>query len=147
MEKPEATVLAMYAILCGPADEERDWDAFRSLFWPGATVTIPRPSPDGEVDAGEWDVEDFILAATEEYAEAGFWEDEIWSRTESWGNIAHVWSTYESRYGSPDADPAGRGINSIQLVRYDDDWLIISIIFDIESLAEERIPKKYGGSP
>ncbi len=144
METPEATVQLMYELLCGPADEERDWETFRSLFWPGATFIIARPSPDGEVDAGQWDVEDFIEAASAEYAEAGFWEWQVWSRIDAWGTIAQVWSTYESRYGSEDGEPAGRGINAVQLVRFDGNWLITGVVFDIEDMAGP-IPEAYGG--
>ena len=48
------------------------------------------------------------------------------------GNIAHVWSTYEGRR-EPGGEILFRGINSIQLFRHPDEgWKIISMIWDNE---------------
>lgn len=144
VESPSALVEALYDVISGPAEEERDWDRLRSLFWPGARVRIPRPPAEGGEGIGEWDVEGFIEQGRSVFAESGFWEREIWNRTERFGNIAHVLSTYESRVGSEDSEPAGRGINSIQLLRDDGRWWIAAIAFDVE-LPDNPIPDRYAG--
>lgn len=47
-----------------------------------------------------------MTEATEEYAGAdGFWESELARQAETFGDIAHVWSTYEARVASPDGPP------------------------------------------
>lgn len=141
---PEAVVAALYDVISGPAGQDRDWDRLRHLFWPGAVVRIPRPPPDGGRDIGEWTVEGFIEEARPIYAESGFWEREIWRRAERFGDIAHVLSAYESRVGTPEAEPTGRGVNSLQLIRHAGRWWITSIVFDVER-PDRPIPERYGG--
>ena len=63
------------------------------------------------------------------------------SSLQQYGDIAHVMSTYEKhRWG--DTTVAGRGINSIQLVRKDNRWWVTSIIWDEETGAGP-VPAKY----
>lgn len=135
---PETVVEALYESLSGPAesDEPRDWDRLRSLLLPGARFLIVRwPDEDGKPaeDLREWDVDAFIEDARAMYSESGFWERELWGRTERFGNIAHRLSAYESVVGSPDADPVGRGVNSFQLARFGGRWWIASVVWDIET--------------
>jgi len=145
---PEAAVAAVYDVISGPAERERprDWDRFRSLFLPGARFLLTRwgdrESGTEEEVVREWDVEGFITVASTVYRERGFWEREVWHRTDRFGNIAHVFSTYESRLDSPDSDPVGRGINSVQLVRSQGRWWIAEIAWDVETPAN-AIPEDY----
>jgi hypothetical protein len=77
----------------------------------------------------------------------------IWRRTDSSrrklpvaprssANIAHVWSTYESRHKEDDPQPFMRGINSIQLLYDDSRWWIVTVYWQHES-PEDPIPEKY----
>jgi hypothetical protein len=142
-DSPEVLVEALYQVISGPASEERDWERFRSLFVDGARFLIRASShPDESVQEGEWDVEGYVEAAREEYREQGFWEREVWCQIERYGNIAQVFSTYETRVGSPDSAPVLRGINSVQCIRTGHGWRIAHVIFDMESEANP-IPAKY----
>ena len=76
------------------------------------------------------------------FAEHGFYEKEIARRTEQFGQIAHVWSTYESRYNSDDPKPFMRGINSIQLFYDGGRWWIVTVYWQQES-PEHPIPERY----
>jgi hypothetical protein len=67
-------------------------------------------------------------------------------RVEAYGNIAHVWSTYESRRGREMSDPYSRGIASIQLLKDGDRWWIISVFWDYER-PDNKLPEKYQKSP
>lgn len=55
--------------------------------------------PDGTPQEGAWSVEEFIEPATRSYAEQGFWENELWSRTDRFRNVAHL-----LRYMNPALD-------------------------------------------
>ena len=84
---------------------------------------------EGQVNAGK------VLA---------FQEKELSSETELFGNVAHCFSTYESGYilaGREDYINK-RGINSIQLLKVNGKWLIVSIIWNEES-DELKLPEKY----
>lgn len=67
-------------------------------------------------------VEAFIRLSTAYAEEAGlreggYYEREIGRTSERFGDIAHLFSAYESFHTPQDAKPFSRGINSIQLVR------------------------------
>jgi hypothetical protein len=88
------------------------------------------------------DVEGFIARVEQYVTENGFFEKEIARRTEQFGCIAHVWSTYESRHNADDPKPFMRGINSIQLFYDGTRWWIVSIYWQHES-PEHPVPEKY----
>jgi hypothetical protein len=88
------------------------------------------------------DVDGFISRCAAHIANNGFFEKEIARRTEQFGRIAHVWSTYESRHNADDPKPFMRGINSIQLFYDDARWWIVSIYWQHES-SEHVVPEKY----
>ncbi len=145
VESIEAIVAAAYDVISGPAGKKRDWKRERSLFISGARL-IPTA-----VDAGRNDVDlapqvldvDAYIARVEPYfATAGFYENEVARRVEQFGQIAHVWSTYESRHDPNDAKPFMRGINSIQLFNDESRWWILSIYWQHES-PQHAIPEEY----
>ncbi len=147
LDSPEAVVRALYDVLSGPAESERerDWARLRSLCLPEARFLIARwPDPEGDPieHLREWDVEGFIRDARRFYHSDGFWEREVWGRTDRFGNVAHRFSSYESRVGSEDSDPVGRGVNSFQLVRFGPRWWIVSVAWDVET-PDQAIPREY----
>ena len=83
------------------------------------------------------DIEGFIARVEPFFEENGFYEKEIARRTEQFGNIAHVWSIYESRHSEDDPDPFMRGINPESFRGW-----IVNIYWQQES-AENPIPEKY----
>ena len=141
----DAIIRATYDVISGPAGKKRDWNRERSLFYPGARL-IPTASVPGRNDVDLepqiLDVEGYIARAEPLFEKAGFYEKEIARRVEEFGQIAHVWSTYESRHDPDDAKPFMRGINSIQLFNDGKRWWILSIYWQHENAAHP-IPKKY----
>ena len=96
----DAIIAAAYDVISGPAGQKRDWNRERSLFYPGArimpTASVPGRN-DVDLEPQMLDVEKYIARA-EPLLQQGFYEAEIARRTEQFGRIAHVWSTYESRH-------------------------------------------------
>jgi hypothetical protein len=141
----DAIITAAYDAISGPAGKKRDWDRERSLFIPGACL-IPTAMEPGKENAKVapqiLDIEGFIARVEAYFADHGFYETEIARRTEQFGNLAHVWSTYESRHDIDDPTPFMRGINSIQLFHDGQRWWIVTIYWQHES-AEHPIPEKY----
>ena len=145
---------ALYDVISGPAGKQRDWDRFRSLFVPGARLipTGARRAPGTAMDApltGKEEyavrvltVEDYIVRSGPYLEGNGFFERESARRTEQFGHIAHVFSTYESRHKAEDARPFQRGINSIQLMNDGRRWWVVSIMWEGETNVTP-LPEKY----
>jgi hypothetical protein len=139
---PEWPLLRLYELISGPAEKKRIWDDIRTLFLDGARLRMVIRLEDGTEKMHEWTLDEFARDAGEFYKQEGFWETEIASRVERFGSIAHVFSTYESRVKDPGGPPAMRGINSAQLIRGKDRWLIASVVFQTEQ-EETPIPPEY----
>ena len=141
----DAIIAAAYDVISGPAGKKRNWDRERSLFIPGARL-IPTAVEAGKNDVDlaplVLDVEGYIARVEPLFEKKGFYETEIARKTEQFGQIAHVWSTYESRHDPGDPIPFMRGINSIQLFHDGIRWWILSVYWQHESAAHP-IPKKY----
>jgi hypothetical protein len=139
----DAIISAAYDSISGPAGQKRDWDRERSLYYPGArAIPTAKPGAVSDVAPQMLDVDGFIARVEPYFAGHGFYETEIARRTEQFGNIAHVWSTYESRHNPADPEPFMRGINSIQLFHDGSRWWIVNIYWQQES-PEHPIPSKY----
>ena len=143
VESIDGIITAAYDSISGPAGEKRNWDRERSLYYPGARlIPIAKPGENDGLAPQILDVDGFIARVEPYFAELGFYEKEIARRTEQFGHIAHVWSTYESRHDETDPEPFMRGINSIQLFHDGSRWWIVTIYWQQES-AEHPIPRKY----
>ena len=139
----DAIIRAAYDGISGPAGKKRDWDRERSLYYSGARlIPTAKPGTNSDLAPQMLDVNGFIARVEPYFAEHGFYEKEIARRTEQFGNIAHVWSTYESRHNPDDPEPFMRGINSIQLFYDGSRWWIVTIYWQQES-KEHPIPVKY----
>jgi len=139
----DAIIRAAYDGISGPAGKKRDWDRERSLYYSGARlIPTAKPGTNSDLAPQMLDVNGFIARVEPYFAEHGFYEKEIARRTEQFGNIAHVWSTYESRHNPDDPEPFMRGINSIQLFYDGSRWWIVTIYWQQES-KEYPIPVKY----
>lgn len=138
----DSIVAALYDVISGPAGKKRDWDRMRSLFTPGARLIPTGKRQSGEIGSRVLTVEDYINGSTKALEENGFFEKEVARRVENFGNIAHVFSTYESRHKAEDPKPFARGINSIQLMNDGKRWWIVTVFWQAEG-PDNPLPEKY----
>lgn len=125
---------AAYAALARAPGEPFQWDRFRALFLPQATLI-----PNTEQTGGRFRVlspEDFVAwveSATTVGGpqDKGFAEEGIRNEVHRYGDVAHVFSSYQKHFWGDDRI-LGRGINSFQLVWNDGRWWIVSIAWDEE---------------
>ena len=142
VESIDAIMIAVYDVISGDAGVARDWDRFRSLFAPGATLS-PVGRPDGTTYVRRAITPEQYARTSGSYLERnGFHEVEIHRVTERYGVIAHAFSTYESRRMASDPEPFARGINSIQLMNDGSRWWVVSIFWLGEG-PDHPIPAKY----
>lgn len=137
VESLDAIVAALYGMISGPAGQPRDWDRFRSLFRDGARLI-----PTGGADLDVISPDDYVARSGPFLEERGFFETEIHRTTERYGAVAHLFSTYESRW-TPDEEPFDRGINSIQAFHDGSRWWIVTIFWQGERGSGDEIPAEY----
>ncbi len=146
VQSVDAIVAALYDVISGPAGEERDWNRFRSLFMSSANLVPVFQNPQGVVQAIEMTPEDYIQRSGVQLVQIGFFESEIARVEERFGNMVHVFSTYEGYRGDDLETPLVRGINSIQVLFKDGRWWVANIAWQPEQapagilLPEEYLP-------
>jgi hypothetical protein len=140
---PEAILAATYDVISGPAGQQRDWDRFRSLFVPGARLipVVPRKAGGG-LDTRIITPDEYAQHADAYFQKNGFAEREIARKSERYGNIMQIFSTYESRHDAKDAQPFARGINSFQLFYDGTRWWVVTIYW-LEETPENPLPKEF----
>lgn len=132
----DAIIEAYYEVVSGPAGEPADRARDMTLHIPDALVGLP--GPDGLLNTMTLDGYHDLAGGPRS---VGFYEREIHRVVHRFGNVAQVFSTYESSE-TPDGEPYARGINSIQLTWDGERWYVVSWIFDQER-PDNPIPSEY----
>lgn len=125
-----AVIDEMYAMISGPAGP-RDWSRQANCFLPEAQQVRTWVDEQGRPAMLAMSLEQYRENTTPFFAANDFYEIETGRRIDLFGNIAHVWSSYEARSSPGDSTPERRGINSIQLFRHPKlGWRILAMIWD-----------------
>lgn len=137
----DGIIKAYYEVVSGPEGPkqiERD----KSLHHPDAHVMIAGEDKDGKPYLQSMDLDTYHQKVA---SNAAFYEREIYRKTETFGHITQVWSTYEYTF-EPGGPVKGRGVNSIQLYHDGDRWWILGWMYDSErknnTLPAKYLPKK-----
>tara|TARA_R110002049_G_scaffold174462_4_gene341659 strand:- start:535 stop:1044 length:510 start_codon:yes stop_codon:yes gene_type:complete len=138
----DSTIETLYAVISGEKGVERNWKLFKYLFKPDAKLIPSGKNKEGEFMVRYMKPDDYVKGSGKWLVENGFFEKEIYRKTDGFGNIAHVFSTYESFKSNADEQPFMRGINSIQLVYDGHRWWIVNIFWTQET-KYNLIPKTY----
>ncbi|GEM_PF-552063 len=145
VESPDAIVDAAYDVISVAEKDSIEWDRLRSLFLPEARVIPTRRVEGGGAGYRAFTMEEYVKGAkgqVRQMIEDGFVEREIHAETERFGDIAHVFSTYESIHSAKGPEPVERGINSFQLWYDGDRWWIMSLLWHTER-EDAPIPERY----
>lgn len=140
----DSVISNLYGVISGEKGAERNWELFHYLFKDGAQMI-----PSGESKSGEYKLRystpaDYVKGSGKYLVENGFFEKEIHREVQQFGNIVHVFSSYECFHSKKDKKPFMRGINSIQLIFDNNRWWVVNIYWAQESKLSP-IPKEFGG--
>jgi hypothetical protein len=125
-----AVIDEMYAMISGPAGP-RDWSRQSNCFLQGARQVRTFVDADGRASMKAMGIDEYARDVAAFFNSNAFYEVETSRRIDLFGNIAHVWSSYEARVHPDDETPERRGTNSIQLFNHPDHgWRIIHMIWD-----------------
>ena len=126
-----AIIRAVYQAISGPAGQPRDWERFRSLFLPDGRLILAIRKPGEKARARFLTVDDYVRRTDPFFEKEDFWESESGRRSRIIGNMAHVFSAFESRH-SRRGKPFARGVNSIQLFRDGRRWWIATVMWNTQ---------------
>lgn len=136
----DGIVKAYYETISGPAGQPREWARDRTLYLPSIKL-ISLSVEAGKPAADIMSHQEYIESSNEFFLKNGFFEKEIHRVTQRFGNMAHVFSTYEAR-NKEDGPIIARGINSIQLYFDGARWWITAAMWDDER-PDNPIPKEF----
>jgi hypothetical protein len=149
VESLDGIVVALYASVSFPTDGAPDWVRFRGLFEPSALMIRidPRltvlPPEQREAPALLATPVEAYIQRTQAMIDAGnlraFEERELVRRTEVFGDLAQVFSSYER---CADGGQVVRGVNSMQMVKDGVRWWITAIAWTDET-ADNPLPARF----
>ena len=137
----DGIIKAYYEVVSVKIGEKISFQRDSLLHTPTALIGLPATGKDGKFKINLMSLKEYHRLADPGLEKEGFYEKEISRKTENFGAIYHVWSTYESK-----KDKSGpvveRGINSIELLYDGARFWITSWSFDNET-EKNKIPKEY----
>lgn len=142
VETLDSILNSLYGVISGEKGEERDWELFKYIFHPDAKLIPSGKNKDDEFSVRYLTTQHYIDLSGKWLVENGFYEKEINRTVDLFGNIAQVFSTYESYHSKEDTEPFMRGINSIQLFHDGKRWWIVNIYW-MQETPENPIPQVY----
>lgn len=130
----------LYQSISFDENQAPDYEKFKLLFSEHGKLT--RINDTTSLTLVPTDYEQMMNRQRKNGTLLAFKEKELYRKTEIYGNIAHVFSTYHSRMKAPSGSTTERGINSIQLINTKDGWKIISLTWQEEN-KEYPLPDQY----
>jgi hypothetical protein len=132
---------AFYEVVSGPAGVPRQWSRDRTLYIPGVRFVAMTVNQKNEPVARVVDHQQFVDSSDSAVTGKGFFEWEIHRETKRFGNIAHIFSTYESHI-TKEGPVIARGVNSIELFWDGKRWWIAGAIWD-EERKDNPLPRDF----
>mgnify|MGYP003603431986 CR=1 FL=1 len=136
----DALIKASYEVVSGEKGEKRQWERDNYLHHENAIYSFTEKK-NGTTKQVVMAVKDFHKETDNMTMETAFYESEVNREVRIFGNIAHVWSTYETQL-EKNGPVVSRGINSIQLIFENNRWSIISWTFSGEN-ETNKIPATF----
>jgi len=115
----------------GPGNKDRT--CLRAVLIPEVRLIPVTVAADGQVKTTILTVDDYVDRVAKR-GDTAFYEHQVKYTTETYGNIAHLWSTYTVTE-TPDGKPIVRRINSIEAVNDGTRWRVLEISWQAETAA------------
>ncbi|MGB7209720.1 MAG: nuclear transport factor 2 family protein [Pyrinomonadaceae bacterium] len=135
----DGIIKAFYETISGSKGVKRQWARDMTLYMPDVRF-VAMDMDDGKIRATLMSHNQYINGSNDFFVQEGFTEREINRIFRRFGNIAHVFSTYE--WWTEDKKMSGRGVNSIELYFDGTRWWISAVSWDQE-YPVRKIPKEF----
>lgn len=138
----EGIVKAFYEVISGAPGQARQWARDKTLYTPDVRF-VGMSAEGGKIRANLMNHKQYVNGSNEFFVKEGFVEREINRVTRRFGNLAHVFSTYEyETTADKNKKMSGRGVNSIELFWDGTRWWISAVTWD-EERPDNPIPKEF----
>lgn len=104
----DGIVKAFYEVISGGKGVPRQWSRDRTLYTPDVRF-VGISEQNGKIRASVMNHANYVNGSNEFFVKEGFTEREINRVVRKFGNLAHVFSTYE--FSTEDGKEKGRGVN------------------------------------
>ncbi len=135
----DGIVKAFYETISGPKGQPRQWSRDKTLYMPDVRF-VSMSEQNGKIRGSVMNHQQYVNGTNDSFVKNGFHEREINRVVRRFGNVAHVYSTYE--FHNDDKTEKGRGVNSIELYWDGTRWWIAFASWDDER-PNNPIPKEY----
>jgi hypothetical protein len=135
----DGIIKAFYEVISGGKGESRQWSRDKTLYAPDVRF-VGMSAENGKIRVNMMNHEKYVNSSNEFFVKEGFVEREINRVTRRFGNLAHVFSTYE--FTTADKKISGRGVNSIELFWDGTRWWISAVTWD-EERPDNPISKEF----
>ncbi len=141
----DSIVSSIYEIVSGEKGEERNWELHQTIFHPEAQIISNYVDKNGEYQIYFLTVDEYMDQYRDYFKENYLFEQDVNREIEKFGNMAHVFSTFESYEKPGDSIPYKKGTASIQLYNDGKRWYVLNMYYKNES-KNEKVPEKYFSS-
>jgi hypothetical protein len=129
LASPKALVLALHDSISGPMGPF-DWNRFRSLFLPTASIGEAGTEPAGKPHITFQSVNDWILSVQNLRPQVSVLETVYKLRVEQFGSIANAFYSHSSVTTEPGRTDIRR-VNSCQMLYDGERWWIASVVWNV----------------
>ena len=117
-----------YRVICFEEGGAPDFECLKALFSPHARIT--RITPEGIDHLDVMGFGNMVRELLELGAFTAFYEHELSRKSHRFGRVYHIASAYETKASPESLDYLERGVNSLQVLREQDGWRIVSLCWD-----------------
>ena len=135
----DGIIKAFYETISGGKGVERQWSRDKTLYLPDVRF-VAMSETDGKIRPSVMNHSNYVNSSNDFFVNEGFTEKEIGRITRKFGNIAHVFSSYE--FWTEGKTEKTRGVNSIELFWDGTRWWISAVSWD-EERENNKIPKEF----
>jgi hypothetical protein len=136
----DGIIKAFYEVISGAAGQPRQWGRDKTLYSPDVRF-VAMSMHDGKPRAEIMSHTQYVNGSNDFFIKEGFIENEIGRVTRQFGNLAHVFSTYEWETTTGKKE-RGRGVNSLELFNDGARWWISAVTWE-EERPNNPIPKEF----
>lgn len=119
-----------YAIISGSTEKERNWNAFKSLFFSeNSSLASMKYNTEKECIIKRLDVDSYIVGLNDFLKSNDFYEYGFNYEIKVYRSIANVYSEYAAKRKREDTNIIKSGVNLVQLIYDGQAWRIYSMLW------------------